>query len=250
MDFEGHLKALREEGPRLVQAAEQAGLDAPMPSCPDWRVGDLLGHIGGVHRWAASFVGTGLDRPSTQEEDDALFAAPTGERLPQWCRDAHRALVSAFEAPGAGAGTKWSFLPAPSHIEFWARRQAHETAIHRADAQLAAGLPVEFDAAFAADGIGELLGCFMARRRGRLVADPPTSLGVSTTDAEAEWTVLIGPESRTVVPERRDADCLLRGSARDLYLMLWNRGGTDRIEVRGDAAVLELWRDKARIVWS
>ena len=36
----------------------------------------------------------------------------------------------------------WTFLPAPSPRAMWARRQAHETAIHRVDAQLAAGLPV------------------------------------------------------------------------------------------------------------
>jgi uncharacterized protein (TIGR03083 family) len=249
MDFEGHLSALREHGPCLVQAAQEAGLDAPTPTCPDWRVADLLGHIGGVHRWAASFVGTGLDQPSMQEDDGSLFAAPAGDRLPDWCRDAHRVLVSALEAPDAGAETKWSFLPAPSPLGFWARRQAHETAIHRADAQIAAGIPIEFDAGFAADGIGELLGGFMARRRGRLVADPPTSLGVSATDAEAEWTVLIGPESRTVVPERREVDCLLRGSASDLYLLLWNRAGTERIEVGGDPAVLDLWRSTATIRW-
>src|SRR6266704_1004706 len=27
-----------------------------LPTCPDWAVRDLVGHLGGVHRWAASFV--------------------------------------------------------------------------------------------------------------------------------------------------------------------------------------------------
>ena len=44
----------------------------------------------------------------------------------------------------------WTFLPAPSPLAFWARRQAHETAIHRADAQLAAGPVTPFAADFAA----------------------------------------------------------------------------------------------------
>lgn len=247
MDFDAHLTALRQEGPLLAQAAEAAGLDAPTPTCPDWRVEDLLRHVGSVHRWATTFIGTGLDRPQTREERDALFTALSGEELPSWYRDAHRVLVSALETPGAGANTKWTFYEAPSPLEFWARRQAHETAIHRADAQIAAGIPVEFDPGFAADGIGELLGGIIAEPRRRVLADPPASLGVSATDAEAEWTVLIGPDSRTVVPERREADCLLRGPARDLYLLLWNRAGTERIEVCGDSAVLDLWRSKARI---
>ncbi|HEY3870209.1 MAG TPA: maleylpyruvate isomerase family mycothiol-dependent enzyme [Actinocrinis sp.] len=248
MDFEGHLKALREQGPLVVQAAEQAGLDAPTPTCPQWRVADLLAHVGGVHRWATGYIGTGLDRLPTQEERDVLFATPADEELLPWYRDAHRALVSALEAPDAGANTIWSFYPqAPAPIAFWARRQAHEAAIHRADAQIAAGMPVEFDPGFAADGIGELLGGLLARPRGSLVADPPTSLGVSATDAEAEWTLLIGRDSRTAIPERREADCLLRGPARDLYLLLWNRAGVEGIEVRGDSAVLDLWRSKAGI---
>lgn len=41
----------------------------------------------------------------------------------------------------AGYVDCWTFLDAPSPLAFWARRQAHETAIHRADAQLAADGP-------------------------------------------------------------------------------------------------------------
>jgi len=32
----------------------------------------------------------------------------------------------------------WTFLPAPSPLAMWARRQAHETTVHRVDAELAA----------------------------------------------------------------------------------------------------------------
>ena len=36
----------------------------------------------------------------------------------------------------------------------------------------------------------------------------------------------------------------------DLYLLLWNRQDADRVEVTGDRALLDLWRDKSAVVWS
>jgi hypothetical protein len=39
----------------------------------------------------------------------------------------------------------------------WARRQAHETAIHRFDAESATSSVSGFDPTFASDGIGEIL---------------------------------------------------------------------------------------------
>jgi hypothetical protein len=35
-----------------------------------------------------------------------------------------------------------------------------------------------------------------------------------------------------------------------LYLLLWNRGGTEGVEVRGDARVLDTWREQMRVRWS
>ena len=39
------------------------------------------------------------------------------------------------------------------------------------------------------------------------------------------------------------------GAASDLYLLLWNRRGTDGLDVTGDERVLDLWRDKAQVNW-
>ena len=68
----------------------------------------------------------------------------------------------------------------PSPLAFWARRQAHETAVHRYDAQSAApgGPPAPagaFDPAFAADGVDELIMGFAARRRYRRPATAASS---------------------------------------------------------------------------
>ncbi len=53
-----YLDAIRTNATALVDAADAAGLDAPVPTCPEWTVADLLGHIGRVHRWAAGNAGS------------------------------------------------------------------------------------------------------------------------------------------------------------------------------------------------
>src|SRR6202034_1290764 len=104
---------------------------------------------------------------------------------------------------------------------------AHETAIHRVDAQLAAGSAVTpFDAPFAADGVDELLACFVPRRSTALQAEKPAALAVRCTDEDRAWVLRIGPDGVTTesAPVADGvADCSVRGAAADLYLALWNR---------------------------
>jgi uncharacterized protein (TIGR03083 family) len=246
MQIADHIAVLDHDGRRLADAAERAGVDTEIPACPGWWVRDLLGHLGGVHRWAASYVTTGRAEPLSRN-GMAEFAAPgADDALVGWFREGHRALVDTL----AGADettTCWTFLPAPSPLAFWARRQAHETAIHRADAESVTGDVPDWDPAFAADGIDELLNGFFNRPGGRLVADPPRSLAVAATDADAAWTMRIGPDGRDVVAGADHADVTVSGRAVHLYLLLWNRGGDGSLDVHGDRAVLDLWRDRARI---
>jgi uncharacterized protein (TIGR03083 family) len=246
MRITDYIAMLDHDGRRLADAAERVGVDAEVPTCPGWRVRDLLGHLGGVHRWAASYVSTGRSEPFTRE-GRAEFAAPgDDDALLDWFRDGHRALVDTLTSADETVMC-WTFMPAPSPLAFWARRQAHETAIHRADAELIIRAAPAWDPAFAADGIDELLNGFLARPRGRLVADPARSLVVAATDADAAWTITIGPDNRRVVAGGGPADLTVAGPAADLYLLLWNRGGSDRLDVHGDRAVLDLWGDQARI---
>ncbi len=135
MRIEEHIDQLAAEGPRLADAAQRAGLDAAVPGCPGWQVRDLVTHVGGVHRWAASIVGGAL-AGGDDVMGDRVGAGPADPLLIGWFRDGHRALVQTLrDAPGDLAC--FTFLPAPSPLAFWARRQAHETAIHRGDAQAA-----------------------------------------------------------------------------------------------------------------
>jgi hypothetical protein len=57
MKITEHIDALQREGQLLADAATRTELDTPIPTCPDWRMRDLVRHVGGVHRWATGYVG-------------------------------------------------------------------------------------------------------------------------------------------------------------------------------------------------
>src|SRR5262249_5411751 len=139
-DIPGYIGALRREGQLLAGEAQRAGLAARVPSCPGWAVRDLLKHTGYVHRWATGFVAQGLIRPVGDSEEEILSQGPGDAELPGWFREGHAALVQALSVAGPDLNC-WAFLAAPSPLAFWARRQAHETAIHRVDARQAAVTP-------------------------------------------------------------------------------------------------------------
>ena len=247
MDIGAHVKAIQEHGVALADAAERAGLDAAVRTCPDWQVRDLVAHAGQVHRWAGTYVISG-----STDTDVALEQAPDDDTLLGWFREGHARLVDAINRAPADLQC-WSFLPAPSPLAFWARRQAHETTIHRADAESANGKQLDVETALAVDGIDELLlGFYAGPGRRRLVADPPLVLGIRTTDAAADdtWTVVIGPDGRDVTRGKADGDCVISASASDVYQFLWNRRDLDAVKIDGDPAVLALWRKRARITWS
>ena len=249
MRIDVHIARLAAEGELLIRAAETAGPDARVPTCPGWQVRDLLRHIGGVHRWATSFVRDRRSDPNDPPQASFFAEPPSDGDLGAWFRDGHAGLIAALRAADPALAC-WSFLPAPSPLAFWARRQAHETAIHRFDAQSAAGTAYAVPAEFAADGLAELLEGFVARSRGALMSDPPVGLGVRVVDTGHAWTVVIGPDGRRVTADAQPADLVLSGPAGNLYSLLWNRSDLDGVRAEGDLAVWDLWRERMRITWS
>jgi len=208
MDVAAHIGELRRNGELLAAAVDADGLDRPIPCCPGWQVRDLLQHIGMVHRWAAANVksgamatrGTrGTGAPMTDDEmRHAVGPFPADALLTGWFREGHAALVETLMSADPAVQC-WTFMAAPTPLAFWARRQAHETAIHRVDAESVGQAITPVPAEFAADGIDELLTGFAPRARRRLRADPPRTLAVHATDVSAaaegaDWVVRVGPE--------------------------------------------------------
>lgn len=246
METAEYVETLDREGRLLAAAAEAAGVDAKVPTCPQWQVRDLVRHTGMVHRWAAAFVAEG----HTSYHPDGGLPDLDGDALLTWFREGHRQLVDTLAAAPVDVEC-WHFLPAPSPLAFWARRQAHETTVHRVDAEAArGGVGSEIAAGFAADGIDELLRGFHARRRSRVRSDEPRVLRVRATDAEdAVWTVRLSQEPPAATRDATGAaDCEVAGPAAQLYLSLWNRQPFP--DVTGDAALAALWREKSAVTWS
>ncbi len=254
MEVTAHIEALRHEGELLAVAATATDPGAGVPTCPEWTVRDLVWHVGGVHRWATGYVAGGCTQAGDVVFDDVVGPRPEDAALAEWLRQGCRVLADALAAASDDLRC-WSFLPAPSPRAMWARRQAHETAIHRVDAELAARTALcPFGAAFAADGVGELLTCFVPRRSSTLARDTPVSLSVRCSDTDAAWVLHIGPEGVTTSTGQArtgsGADCSVRGTAADLYLALWNRAGPEGLLVEGDADVLGLFLDTVHVRWS
>jgi uncharacterized protein (TIGR03083 family) len=261
MEISEHITALERDGDLLAVAAERAGLGATVPSCPPWQVRDLLRHIGYVHRWAAGYLAEQRTQPLPNEpsESEVLSSGPPDAELVGWFRAGHAALVRTLRTADPAVAC-WTVVPGPSPLASWARRQAHETAIHRVDAELAAGAVTPFPADFAADGIDELIMGFLGRDRSELrpgqregqrltlqvLATGPSGGGAWLVELTADGS-LAARVARGTAP----AECTLAGPAAALYQLLWNRADLDSpgVTVNGDQRVLQAWRNGARVRW-
>lgn len=249
MEVPDLIAAVRREGEQLAVGASSTDLDAPIPTCPGWAMRDLLRHVGDVHRWAAAHVAEARQEPIASAADVA-GPLPEDADLLGWFAQGHERLVRTLESAPPDLRC-WTFLPAPSPLAFWARRQAHETGVHRADAESAGGAIAPFDRAFASDGIDELLFGFFGRRSSEPRDVEPWTLRLHATDGGTDLLLRAGPMGlMTTRDEDGDADCSVQASTSELYLLLWNRWSPDELDVHGDASVLARWRDTMQIHWS
>ncbi len=201
-----------------------------------------------VHRWATAIVveGHGTRHPACEEPD------LDGEALFDRFTEGHRLLVDSLRAAPADLEC-WTFFPSPSPLAFWARRQTHETRVHRVDAESARGGPLTpVAAAHAADGIDELLAGFHARAKSRVRTAAPRVLRVRASDTDAMWTVRLSADAPLTIRGGAaldtPADCTLSGTAEELFLVLWNRLPLSSVEVSGDREVAEVWAENSAVV--
>jgi len=184
-----------------------------------------------------SWVTKALADPTGQDVKPDRPPREWHKLLPWW--DAERAaMIEALTDPEAPA---WlPFARYPQSASSWARRQAHEAAIHRVDAELArGGAPSRpFDAEFAADGIDELLATMIPSRGDWSQSTASGSVVVHATDVGRTWTVLLEPGSAPRVEDGGLAgDATIEGSADAVYRRVWRR--PSEAKVTGDTVLLE-----------
>ena len=156
LDAERYVAEIEASTAGLAEILAEYDQSLPIPTCPEWTLRQLVTHVGRAHRWAAEI---------TRTRSDAFIpfrAVPDGKlpddraEQPAWLRAGAARIVDAVRE--AGSDLVWSFT-GPVPAGFWIRRMAHETLVHRADAQLAAGAEPEpvIEAEVAADAIDEWL---------------------------------------------------------------------------------------------
>lgn len=233
----------------LASLLDGGDLTTRVPTCPEWNFRQLTTHVGRAQRWAAQIVSTRAAEPPEfrQVPDGKLPADPAGQA--GWLQAGADRLLAALDE--AGTDQVWTHL-GPGPASYWARRMAHETAVHRADAQLAFGQRPVIDPDVAADGIDEWLGFITEDDqddpRARSFADrwQGRALHLHTTDGGeggGEWTVRGLDGWFTVERGHSKGDVALRGTASAVLLVLVRRFPPDDpdVQVLGERAVLDEW---------
>lgn len=211
------------------------GLDARVPSCPDWSLRDLVEHLTRVHRFWAAAVAAGPSEhpPALAEADDTLSAD-----LLTRSAAATQELVAALraEGPGKGCWTWWDRSGVPMTSDAVARHQVQEAAVHAFDAQLAAGTPQPVPAVVALDGIAE----FIAVSHGTAGPWPYETARIGLHAAEGEsWLLDLKPPGSPAPDSQPETVADLHGPASDLLLALHHRLPLDSVQIHGNRTTLE-----------
>jgi uncharacterized protein (TIGR03083 family) len=236
--------ALRAEGPAFYAATAEASPDTPVLSCPDWTMTDLVTHLASVYHWVSRFVASGTTDAPPPRPKSPSADLPTGLTPVDWWRQEFDQLITLLDGldPEVPA---WNWAPQPKKVAFWHRRMAHETAVHRWDAQMATGVGEPIEAKLAADGVSEVLDSWLPAGRRANRRDWRGVVQLAATDAEQEWYLRLRGEGVALL----DTDTILdsddhharvyaSGTASDLLLALFGRIDFDVLDVAGDASLL------------
>jgi uncharacterized protein (TIGR03083 family) len=245
-------RVVEDEGRALLESVRDVDPARRVPGCPGWTVADLLAHLASVYRWVTTIVGERRSKPPSPQERAVLDGGPRdGQELLDALEVAHgRVLATLCEAPEDL--DCWTLWPASQGRYYWLRRQAHETLVHRVDAQNAvAGAragSAGVDPEIAADGVDEMVTGFAAYRyRRRLRMPSPATLSLHATDVDRRWWVRLGPEDsqfgRGAVDDPGQTE--VRANSDELLLLLWNRRDWAGLTVTGDDEPLRVWQRDA-----
>jgi uncharacterized protein (TIGR03083 family) len=267
MDKQAYLSAFDQNWQGLLQAAE-LGWDAPVPSCPGWNVGALVGHMGSVFTFWNKWV---RDRPRGYDEvaiaelraelDEALpgFTAWrkqgfTAEAAPAGAREfAQRYQTELFDRL-TGLDPQepvWTFFPPNRTAGFVQRRIAHETAVHCWDAQAAHGIAEPIREELARDGVDEFLEAILQviyldeDGQGTRPSFQGESYRFYQTDGPGQWLVEFAPNGIQFSREPGHAAVSIGGTASDLRLFTCGRISAGGLDVSGDTSLVDRWPELA-----
>lgn len=234
-------------GAEVVAQAVEAEPAREVPSCPGWDLAALARHVGLLYVRVSEQVWRRLPEPVRSSE---LPQAPEGRALAGWLRQsADRLLEALAGAEDDAPAGHWRDRAVTAR--FWRRRMAHETAVHRLDAEEALGQVAVLDDGLAVDGIDEALELFLPFSATKVTWPPAGALWLVRADGPEQWWV--EPGNANVHVRRQPPDALppegrpLSGAVRveapaaELLLMCWGRRVPPTTKVRGSPALLGDW---------
>lgn len=239
MDVARLVDGLHQSTAGFAKAVAGADPDAWVPTCPEWPLRVLAGHIGQAHRWAATIVRSG---PSPVPDPFDADPGRPGD-WPDWLHEGAEELAEAVLA--AGERPVWAFF-GERPASFWLRRMLHDTTVHHADAAIATGAAFRVAPDLAADAISEWL---------EILSDPATPTlkpaltelrGTGQTlqlrpEAGTGWLITRTPGGVRWARATDTADVTLAGPVEDLLLVFTRRLPLGRVTVAGDRALAEHW---------
>jgi uncharacterized protein (TIGR03083 family) len=254
LPFPELLRRIEERSVAFRDAISAApGLDALVPTCPDWTVLDLALHLGFVHRRWAVIVSEGPSASGSVGE-----ASPDPSHLPsdrdavlRWSAESTVELLRALSrsGPDTGCWTWWGDSQSPQTSGAVARHQLVEVAVHAYDAQVAVGERQTLSLEVAVDGIEE----FLSTSCSGTAAWPYEPATVDyLTDEGAAWRLSLSASGSRVRPldqesapftsppiETHGAYACLAGGASDVLLALYGRVDVGSLTSNGDGRVFD-----------
>ena len=233
MELSRYLDCLRADGDLLALAASRS-LTAAVPSCPGWKVRDLVLHVAAVYQHKVVTIRLRDRRP---EAGEWPTEPPSGVAPVPWFEESLSLLLTEF-AENPPSTKCWTWYEPQQDVAFWYRRMAQETAVHRVDAEQAFGESAPVPADLALDGIDELLERMLAYDWFNEAVDGRGE-SVLIDAGDRQWRVRLA--EREIEFERApdagsaaSADARVRGEPEQLYLWLWGRLPISHLTVAGD----------------
>ncbi|MEV6209427.1 maleylpyruvate isomerase family mycothiol-dependent enzyme [Kitasatospora sp. NPDC051914] len=253
LEFSDLLRLIDERSTAFRAAVASApGLDAQVPTCPEWTLFDLAQHLGGGDRFWAAIVGAGpAEAPPAEAAAERATLTPPREReaLVAWLEESTQLLLGALReaGPDRGCWAWWSALQTPRTSGGVARHRVQESAVHTYDAQLAAGAPQPLPAEVALDGVEEFL--FTCVATPSAWPHKPTAFDFHAAEGRSWRLTVDGDGARTTrLPtatggEGPDAAGVsVHATAGELVLFLYDRVPVDSVRIDGDAGLFDLLR--------
>lgn len=199
----------------------------------EWTVHDLAVHLGEVHQWAVANTGT-------DERSPRIDTSSIGGSVVQWYARSRELLLATLDELDPGT-TCYTMSNDDKTVRFWHRRMLCESLVHlwdlRSGTDPAAPPPAEVPAEVHADAVTEILDVYLPRFAPSLTEPLGGVLVMECTDTDSRWSVGSDWQRETA----GSPDALVRGTAGDLLLWVWNRGSArveEHLAFAGDGQII------------